>query len=176
MSEFKITGPGRYVTRAGTDAIVTHKNGHDTYPWNGTRDGVPDCWMEDGRHMRASENDYDIVTRVDTPVEDRAAEPANSKRAEILDAAKQAVADRGLNYGKPEDNFLRIALLWNAHLVNSGLLDHTVLQNGTGIEASDVAIMLALVKIARLENDPAHQDSWVDIAGYAACGGEISVA
>jgi hypothetical protein len=33
---------------------------------------------------------------------------------------------------------------------------------------------MALVKIARLANSPDHMDSWIDIAGYAACGGEIA--
>jgi hypothetical protein len=34
-----------------------------------------------------------------------------------------------------------------------------------------VALFLACVKIARLSNNKAHRDSWVDLAGYAACGG-----
>lgn len=95
-------------------------------------------------------------------------------KADILDEAKATVAGRGKSYGTPEDNFGRIALLWNTHLVNSGLFEHAVLHHGTGIEASDVAIMMALMKIARLENDPNHHDSWIDIAGYAACGGELA--
>lgn len=90
-----------------------------------------------------------------------------SVRQQTLDAAKQAVADRGLNYGTPEDNFQRIADLWTAF--NNR-------QNGVEIQfdPSDVAIMLALVKIARLANTPAHVDSWVDLAGYAACGAEVA--
>jgi hypothetical protein len=35
--------------------------------------------------------------------------------------------------------------------------------------------MLALLKIARLKNSPNHRDSWVDIAGYAACGAECAL-
>lgn len=31
-------------------------------------------------------------------------------------------------------------------------------------------------KIARLENDPHHHDSWVALAGYAACGAEIELS
>jgi hypothetical protein len=30
------------------------------------------------------------------------------------------------------------------------------------------------MKVARLVNDPLHEDSWIDIAGYAAIGFEIS--
>jgi Domain of unknown function (DUF6378) len=31
------------------------------------------------------------------------------------------------------------------------------------------------LKLARLENQPDHMDSWVDLAGYAACDAEIAV-
>src|SRR5512139_1226816 len=93
-----------------------------------------------------------------------------SKR-EVLETAIRAVGDRGLNYGKAEDNFDRIARLWNAHLVNIGLVR---VPEEALLTAADVAMMCALLKIARLENMPEHQDSWVDLAGYAACGGEIT--
>ena len=42
------------------------------------------------------------------------------------------------------------------------------------IEPEDVAIMMGMLKIARLASNPQHMDSWVDLAGYAACGGEIA--
>jgi hypothetical protein len=46
--------------------------------------------------------------------------------------------------------------------------------NGRRIfEAHDVAIMMALLKISRLSWEPTKKDSWVDLAGYAACGYEI---
>lgn len=82
-------------------------------------------------------------------------------RNDCLDAARQAVADRGLNYGRPEDNFAKTAALWSAFL-------------GRDIKATDVPIMLALLKVARLANDPTHGDSAVDLAGYAACLAEVA--
>jgi len=89
-------------------------------------------------------------------------------RQATLDAAIVAVADRGLNYGSPEDNFQRIAELWTTHLRNRyGLTPHPVL------DPHDVALMLVLMKVARLENTPLHSDSWIDIAGYAACGNNL---
>lgn len=97
-------------------------------------------------------------------------------KRDVLEKAIAAVADRGLNYGKPEDNFRRIARLWNAHLVNR----HSDKAGGDTVTALpkldeiDVALMMALMKIARLDNDPTHLDSIVDLAGYAACLGEIS--
>lgn len=102
---------------------------------------------------------------LDPAYEDR---PANVRQA-VLDAANKAVnGERQLNYGKPESNFERIALLWDAHCRNSGIIDKR------RFNAHDVAIMLALVKMARLANQPTHLDSWIDIAGYAACGAEVA--
>jgi hypothetical protein len=33
--------------------------------------------------------------------------------------------------------------------------------------------MLALMKISRISSGHAKADNWIDLAGYAACGGEI---
>lgn len=88
-------------------------------------------------------------------------------RAEILDAAQAAVADRGLDYGTPEQNFDRIARRWRAHLVNRFGVD-------VPIDGASVAMMMVDLKLARLESSPCHVDSWVDVAGYAGCGGELA--
>ena len=39
--------------------------------------------------------------------------------------------------------------------------------------AHDVAAMMILLKVARLATSPDKWDNWVDIAGYAALGGEV---
>lgn len=84
------------------------------------------------------------------------------KREETLDRAKQCVCGlREDNYGSPENNFQVIANLWSAY-------------NGTDFTANDVAMMMALLKIARIKTGKATEDSFVDLAGYAACGAEIS--
>ena len=83
------------------------------------------------------------------------------KRAEILDAARACVmGDREQDYGTPEQNFSKIAQLWSAY-------------KGCAFTPKDVAILLALLKIARIASGHAKDDNWVDLAGYAACGGEI---
>lgn len=85
-------------------------------------------------------------------------------RKTILDAAEKCVCnDRQDQYGKPEDSFGAIADLWTAYL-------------GTGqeIDPVDVANMMILLKIGRAKENPKHQDNWVDMAGYAACAGEIA--
>lgn len=100
------------------------------------------------------------------------------KRAEILDTAKQYVtADRNASYGDPEDSFALIAEFWNAYL---GAVEDRNLHKSDdcdigdrNIDAFDVANMMALMKIARLSQKPKNVDSAIDLAGYAACGGEI---
>lgn len=95
------------------------------------------------------------------------------KRACLTAAIEACCGDRALNYGKPEDNFQRIAMLWNTWLAIRA--DKRL---GTMVEITsfDVATMNILLKIARLANTPSHADSWIDIAGYAACGADITGA
>ncbi len=84
------------------------------------------------------------------------------KRKEILNRANEIVnGKREDEYGSPEDNFKTIAEFWSTYL-------------GYPVTAADVAAMMALLKIARIGTGTATDDSWVDLAGYAACGGEIS--
>ncbi len=85
-------------------------------------------------------------------------------RATILDQAKQAVTkDRAAAHGAPEDTFGQIARLWSARL-------------GQTITPAQVAIMLIDLKTARAWGNPSHMEDWVDMAGYAACGGELVAA
>ena len=87
-------------------------------------------------------------------------------KSEILKTAENIVnGDREKQYGKAEDNFNTIANLWADYL--------SVKVEPTDIEPKDVAAMLALMKIARIASGNAKEDNWVDLAGYAACGGEI---
>ncbi len=86
-------------------------------------------------------------------------------RPDILDKAKQCVCgQREHEYGSPENNFQTIANLWNAYLDAKGIIFTPV----------DVAMMMSLLKIARIKSGTATEDSFVDLAGYAACGGEIA--
>lgn len=68
------------------------------------------------------------------------------------------------DYGHPRANFERTARLWNGYLF--------ALRGGDAplLKPEDVAHMMVLLKMARLMQTPAHRDSWVDIAGYAAAG------
>lgn len=90
-------------------------------------------------------------------------------RADILHAAEKCVCgQRETDYGTPEDNFKAIAELWSAYLdrMSVGKYGNTI------VEAKDVAAMMALLKIARIAAGGGKADSWIDLAGYAACGAE----
>lgn len=81
-------------------------------------------------------------------------------RSEILQTAEKCVTGyRAQDYGKPEDNFQTIASFW------------TIYKN-VEFSAEDVAMMMALLKIARIRAGGT-VDCFVDLAGYAACGGEM---
>lgn len=80
------------------------------------------------------------------------------KRSEILEAARCCVCgEREQDYGTPEDSFGLIGQLWTSYM-------------GTLFTSKDVAMMMALLKVARQINKA---DSFIDLAGYAACAGEI---
>jgi len=96
-------------------------------------------------------------------------------RAEILDAAKQAVMiDRAATHGAVEDTFAAIAGGWEWWLSS---------RKRGPLTEFDVACMMSIFKLARMAGNPRHNDSAVDlcgygsiageIGGYAACGGEL---
>jgi len=83
-------------------------------------------------------------------------------REQLLKEASELVAAaRDEVYGDPLTNHQRIADLWSA------ILD-------VNIEPEEVVLCMIAVKMSRLCNTSDHKDSWVDIAGYAALGGEIA--
>lgn len=82
-------------------------------------------------------------------------------RKEILTKASQIVnGNREESYGSPEDNFQRIAAMWSSYL-------------DAPVTPTDVSVMMILLKAARIGSGQVTLDNWIDIAGYAACGGEI---
>lgn len=85
----------------------------------------------------------------------------------IADEAKRIVAGaRRSAYGRPEQNFERIAHYWNAYAKCMGWpMEFT---------AADVSPMMRGVKEARLCETPDHRDSFVDLVGYTLTGAEIN--
>lgn len=89
----------------------------------------------------------------------------NGRQQCLLDAAKAVCGDRDEEYGGPEDNFGRISRFWSVYLEE---------RLSEKLTTRDVAAMMVLLKVARIMGG-SNGDSWVDIAGYAACGAEISI-
>ena len=86
-------------------------------------------------------------------------------RAQFLKEVEKLVcADRNVTHGDAEDNFRVIAQLWNVYIHNS---------KGEELNNKDVAIMMCLFKVSRLMSNVNNIDNWLDLAGYAACGGGI---
>lgn len=97
-------------------------------------------------------------------------EKVETTRARVLELARKCVCgDREAQYGSPENNFALIAAFWGLYLEEKLQLPEVA------IEAEDVATMMALLKIARSTTGQVKLDNYVDLAGYAACGGEIAM-
>ena len=84
------------------------------------------------------------------------------KRGDFLASAEDKInGERDSVYGPPLENHKRIAQLWQVVL-------------GTEISPSEVALCMLLVKVARLVQTPDHEDSYIDLCGYAAIAGELA--
>ena len=87
-------------------------------------------------------------------------------REEILKQVEKCILnDRQNTYGKPENNFQTIADFWNVYL---GIKDPVFM-----LTAKDVAIMMMLLKVARMKSSPNHVDNYVDGAGYSIIAGSL---
>lgn len=126
-------------------------------------DGIPMWWDSDfGLDEHIVDVNKKVSTPTDTPTATDTPTDAPTTRAEILDAAKRIVTgDREKQYGKPEDNFAVIAEFWTTYI-------------GHPISSEDVAIMMALLKIARIRSGNYKADSFVDGVGYLSLAAEIA--
>ena len=88
-------------------------------------------------------------------------EQSQTRATELLSETAEIVRNRGLVYGSPAVNHLRIAKLWSVYFERA-------------IEPEEVAMCMALVKIARLIESPKHLDSYQDAAAYICIAAEIS--
>jgi hypothetical protein len=78
----------------------------------------------------------------------------------MLKHAAGVVENRRRQYGDAAQLFDHIAKRWTLVL-------------GTKVTPAQVALCLIDLKMARLVHNPAHLDSIVDVAGYAACLREV---
>lgn len=100
--------------------------------------------------------------RLENPPEgDRHGKPL-SLRASILREAEQLVsATRRVEHGDPNETFAEIAAIWSVLL-------------GVGVRPDQVSACMIAVKLVRAKRNPGHRDNWLDMAGYAAIGGEVA--
>ena len=79
----------------------------------------------------------------------------------FLKTAEQLInGPRAKEYGPARKNHERIAQIWSIILEQE-------------ITPEQVVACMVGIKLARLSEDMTKDDSWVDIIGYAALGGEI---
>lgn len=86
-----------------------------------------------------------------------------AESSEILKRAEHLISkERHDAYGDATDDFTRIAKMWDCLFPSPGLF-----------RPHEITMAMICVKLSRLVNCPASQDSWTDIAGYAALGWEV---
>ena len=86
-----------------------------------------------------------------------------------LDVLERAISlihgQRAKDYGDAQSSFQRMA----------DLVNPIVKKADGNLSASDMALVMIQVKIARLQESPNHADSWIDIAGYAGLGAQLAL-
>lgn len=79
----------------------------------------------------------------------------SSAAEKFLKHVANVIAERSTQYGDVGSNMAAIAQRWSATL-------------GWQISPAQVVLCLLDLKLARLAHDPTHEDSAVDVCGYAA--------
>ena len=89
------------------------------------------------------------------------------KKMEFLDEVKDIVSEREGLHGKPARTLGVIGELWSTYISQR-------LGIPVKVDGADVAMMQILAKTGRfISGQSDHMDTVLDIAGYAACAGEI---
>ena len=81
--------------------------------------------------------------------------PDERALSDWISDAGDTIGDRGLEYGDPRDNFLRIYKI--CRILDIQLRD-----------PSDVALVFVATKLSRMVESPSREDSYLDLIGYAA--------
>ena len=84
----------------------------------------------------------------------------NTTKKYLEEAITLVGGQRHIDYGDKTENHSNIAKLWSAYL-------------DVNINAHDVAIMMALLKIARTKLGKRTPDTYIDASAYMAIAGEI---
>ena len=81
--------------------------------------------------------------------------------AAMLRHAADIMAERSKIYGDPRESMSAVAARWSITL-------------GHSVTPAQVVLCLMDLKLARLQHDPAHRDSMVDLIGYATILHEVT--
>ena len=85
----------------------------------------------------------------------------SSPTEKFLKHVASVVAERNTQYGDAAGSMVAIAARWSATL-------------GSEITPAQVVLCLLDLKLARLAHDPTHEDSAIDVCGYAALLREVT--
>jgi len=80
--------------------------------------------------------------------------------AALLEKAAAVLEERGHAYGAADAAFAAIAARWSITL-------------GHPVSATDVVLCMIDLKLVRLAHDQGHEDSLIDVIGYAALFPEV---
>lgn len=86
----------------------------------------------------------------------------------ISRAAELVGGDRAKTHGDMHKLHDNVAILWNAFLACRK-------EPEGPIRGQDVAMLMALLKMARTQNGGFNADDYVDLAGYAGIAGELAL-
>lgn len=149
----------------GYPTVMDMKKDHPSFAtggYTGGGSGLPAGFVHPSFYALAvSDEDIQRVGELVNELEIAESAPKSVRRSTLEEAANLIDGDRNKDYGAPWDNHRRIASLW------------TILF-GHDVTPAQVAIAMALVKVARLVHTPDHHDSFVDGAAYLAIADELS--
>ena len=104
-------------------------------------------------------------------------EDADIKTHLAIEATRITSGSRRGAYGKPENNFGRIATMWAAWFKIRGISlqreNEHMQWKDYELSAGDISPLMRLMKEARLAETPDHYDSHVDLFGYTQTGAEV---
>lgn len=129
--------------------------------------GREDCPCGDECHACSSKDGCECSTAgLENVVDTEHGDTGKVTRMEVkrgkvaIEALRVINGERQDTYGNPEDCFIDIAGLWSVY-------------SGHHFTDVDVAIMMALLKIARMKGGLTHRDNFVDAIGYLALASDI---
>lgn len=95
-------------------------------------------------------------------------QPDVSRETVLAEAERLINGERRDDYGPAEDSFSVIADLWCTYLRGKYGVVH-------GLDSTDIALMMALFKIARCATGGVKRDNLVDIGGYTGLAAKLSL-